>query len=231
MFDVHYHNLSCTTTDYSHITYAGCQLVFTASVTSSHLPQDFIRLCHTALLSKLTKKQNKHLPKSIWITGDLSYTQLLQLNLASVPNSIMSKCSKLPQISKTLVFNMSVLHTAVVVQNKSETSQSVSALPCHFVNLLRCISSIVSMGSDHSSRILDTMILTVKDVYSGCVSDNKLKHILNTCLGQESTVPGTQLVLGDMEFTVPSTGVDPSRYVENLKAQETRDSCHQIRLL
>ena len=210
-----------------YISCVGCLLVFTACVACPHLPHDFIRLCHTALLSKLTTTQNKHLPKSIWLTEELSYTQLLQLNLASVPSSIMSKCSQLPQRAKTLVFNMSVLHTAIVVQNRIDSFQSVSVLRCHFVNLLRCLAGLISIGSD---RMLDTMILIVKDVYSGCLSENKLRHILNTCLGQESTVPGTQLVLDEVEFTVPPTGLDPSRYVENLRTQETRDSCHQKRL-
>lgn len=206
----------------------GCFLVFTVSVTCSNLPHDFIRLCSTSSLSNLATDKSKHLPKSVWFSQNLSHDQLLQLFLTSIPNDIMSKCNVLPQRAKSLVYNISMLHTAIAIQHKMERYHPLSSLPCHFVNLLSCLSSLISIGADDISRIIDTLTFIANEVYSVCISCRQQHHYIDMCLRPENTVPGTLVVLGEAKFTIPPLGLSPTGYAESMTNQE--NSPHHIRL-
>ena len=136
----------------------------------------------------------------------LSHGQLLKICLASIPENLISKTSQLKEKAKSIVFNLSVLHVAVM-------NIRTSKILCTFNNLLRCVSTLLALSAD----ILSCVVLTVREVYNGCLPSSELNRFVAVCLSQESCVPGATLVLGEgVEFTVPPQGVDPARYGEHV---------------
>ena len=197
----------------------GCQLVFTVSLDCPDLPRQFVRSCHTSLLSKLAPVSS--LPKTIGLTGPLSHKQLLRVCLASIPKELVSNISsKVKPRSKTLVYSLTLLHVAV---SKFVTGQS-RLLPCSFTNLLRCLSVLVTMETDTVASLEHT----VREVYSGCVPGDELDRLVSLCLSEEGREPGARVVLGEEEFTVPGLGVDPARYGDHVP-EDTGDESSHIR--
>ena len=97
------------------------------TTTLTSLPTDFIRSCHTISLSNitLTAPANTIPTKLLWTSknsSNNSFYSLLMLCFANIPPSTMAQCDTLPDTLRQLLFNLSILHTAIVLIESIETS-------------------------------------------------------------------------------------------------------------
>ena len=231
----HYANIVCKIKYYFILYLVGCLLVFTALIpspgtttTTAALPTDFIRSCRVISLSNITSTTTKTLPKQLWINKNINdkdnFYSLLMLCFSTLPPSTMAKCDTLLDTLRPLLFNLGVLHTAIVVTKSPETS--INFEPAHLSLFNRCIEEVLALArhGTHTSRgdpgIILKMISThATQVYSCCVPQYKLEEIVNACLSKEAAKPSGRVRIERLgvELSVPSQAVTVRMFQEYIK--------------
>ena len=174
----------------------------------SAMPDDFIAACHTAHLSRLATSPTQPLSKHIWMVDSYpdvpsSFSGLLQLNLVSLPKSLLSKADHFTAKQFSILFSLVVIHTTVALQPKRGNELA----PVHYSNLTTSINRLVSMGDKELdiSTILHFLIELVGDLYSSCLQKEKMQNLAKEALTVDHSTPGAEYSpIPGVELTVPT---------------------------
>ena len=224
----------------------GCLLMFTtlslsSDATLTSLPTDFIRTCRTISLSNIAlTPSNATLTKLLWMNKNSNdannFYSLLLLCFASLPPSITAQCDTLPDTLRPLLFNLGILHTAVVVTNSKSSQTLINFERAHLSLFTRCIEEVLALAlarhdggtstnTTHTPRgdpvvILKTTTAHVRHVYGQCLPQCELEELIGACLSEEATKPSGRVKLerlGGMEVSVPSLTVTVRMFQDHVK--------------
>ena len=147
----------------------------------------------------------------------------------------MAKCDTLPDTLRPLLYNLGVLHTAIVVTKSPETL--INFEQPHLSLFNRCIEEVLALArhSTHTLRgdpgIILKMISThATQVYSCCLPQYKLEEIVDACLNEETTKPSGRVRIERLgvELSVPSQAVTVRMFQEHVKGiMEAEQSSNQ----
>ena len=202
----------------------GCLVMLTTSVAAAHhLPVDLLRACSVVLLSNVVFSPTHSLPRFIWTRKKPQFHNVLQFLLASIPDAIMSQCNTLQQEFRPVLFGLTLLHAAAAT---GEDRQPVGwYLAPQFCILLASIQYLLletkkSSGTDMTVCSLQAY---VREVYSGCITGERLSQLINTCLNNPPA--GTSITLSEgVQVAVPLSSVHPRQYAEHVKGSEDDSS-------
>lgn len=183
-------------------------VIATCSLRST-LPDDFISACHTAHLSRLATTASQTLSKQIWMVDSYpnmpsAFSGLLQLNLACIPRSLLSKAKQFSEKQFSMLFNLSVIHTSVSFQLKKGNELA----PVHYSNLVTSIDRLVSMvgKSLEVSLMFHFLIELVVDLYSSCLQKEIVEDLAQKSLLMEHCIPRAEYSpVAGVKMTVPAT--------------------------
>ena len=145
------------------------------------------------------------------------------LCFATLPPSTMAQCDVLPDTLRPLLFNLSILHTAIVVTKSSETS--VNFEQPHLSLFIRCIEEILTL-TRHGAQsrgdpgvILKMITAHASQVYSCCLPQYKLKELVNVCLSEEATKASGRVRIESLgvDLSVPSQAVTVRMFQDHIK--------------
>ena len=204
-----------------------------SGTTLTSLPTDFIRSCHTVSLSNVTLTASaKTIPtKQLWANKNNSsvsnFYSLLTLCFTNLPQSTVARCDTLPDTLRPLLFNLGILHTAIVVTLSSQTL--INFEQAHLSLFARCAEDVLALatarhGATHTPRgdpgiILKTIAAHASQVYSCCLPQYELEGLVSACLSEEATKPSGRVKLEGLgvEVSVPSQAVTPRMFHEHIK--------------
>ena len=201
--------------------------MFTASFPCLYLPKEFVQLCYTASLSCLATTATKSLPRELWFSETHDFNLLLQFHLNSITESLLTQCNSLQVRWRPLVYNLAVLHTAVVLSSDDNP---------HFISsnisiFLGCITTLITFikhhdGPEEFGNILTALVLYVRNIYSNCVTASQLSKFIDACLTKEKASHGAQISIPgiEIEMTLPSEDVTPKMFVEHVKGLRQSDA-------
>ena len=214
------------------------------TITISTLPTDFIRSCRTISLSNITLTASKTLlTKQLWMnktSSNNNFYSLLTLCFASLPPSTMAQCDTLPDTLRPLLFNLGVLHAAIVVTKSSATL--INFKQAHLSLFIKCIEEVLALARHgaHTSRgdpgvILKMITTHTSQVYSCCLPHYKLEELVGACLSEGATKPSGRVKLESLgvEVSAPSQAVTVRMFQEHvtgiIDATEQSSNQHLIR--
>ena len=207
-------------------------LIPSSGTTLTSLPMDFIRSCRTVSLSniKLTASAKTIPTKQLWANKESSvsnFYSLLMLCFANLPPSTVARCDTLPDTLRPLLFNLGILHTAIVVTQSSQTL--INFEQAHISLFTRCVEDVLALatarhGTTHTPRgdpgvILKTIAAHASQVYSCCLPQYELEGLVSACLSEEATKPSGRVKLEGLgvEVSVPSQAVTPRMFQDHVK--------------
>ena len=198
-------------------------MICTASIQST-LPSNFVTACITAHLSRLATRTTCKLPLEVWMVDNYSnepssFNHLLQFNLANLPENVLSKVQSLSKSLHSVFFNLVVTHTTVALQ----LSTGNKLVSIHFTNLLSCIAKLISLADCNLNKsiILQSLAILVMDIYSGCISQEKLCCIVKETLSMDACSPEVSIEpYPGVVVTVPASQMPPDKFVEHIRGLE-----------
>ncbi len=190
------------------LSHTDCTVICTCSVRST-LPDDFVAASRTAHLSRIATAATSHLPKQTWMVDSYcdkpsSFGGLLQLNLAHLPKSLISRTDHLTGKQFPVLFNLVVIHSLVAFQPKRGNELA----PVHYSNLITSIGRLVSVVAKKLDIpiILHFLLELVRDLYSNCIEKEQMQSLAEGTLTVDHCAPGTNFSpLPGVELAVPTT--------------------------
>jgi hypothetical protein len=161
------------------------------------------------------------------ISSSNNFFSLLMLCFANLPPSTVAQCDTLPDTLRPLLFNLGILHTAIVLTKLSENSTNFE--PAHLSLFFKCIEEVLVLalarhGTHHTSRgdpgvILKMITAHASQVYSCCLPQFKLKELVSACLSEEATKSSGQVRLEGLgvEVSVPSQAVTVAMFQDHVQ--------------
>ena len=152
----------------------------------------------------------------------------------------MAQCDTLPDTLRPLLFNLGVLHAAIVVIKSSETL--INFKQAHLSLFIKCIEEVLVLArhGTHTSRgdpgvILKMITTHASQVYSCCLPQYKLEELVGACLSEEAIKPSGRVKLERLgvEVSAPSQAVNVRMFQEHVMgitdATEQSPNQHLIR--
>jgi hypothetical protein len=160
------------------------------------------------------------------ISSSNNFFSLLMLCFVTLPPSTVAQCDTLPDTLRPLLFNLGVLHTAIVATKSSETSNFE---PAHLSLFFKCVEEVLVLAlarqdTHHTSRgdpgvILKMIAAHASEVYSCCLPQCRLKELVGAYLSEEATKSSGRVRLEGLgvEMSVPSQAVTVAMFQEHVK--------------
>ena len=226
----------------------------TATTTAAQLPVDFVRSCRTISLSNitLTAHKTRSLPKCLWMKKDISPNfrtgEIVSSVLASLPQATLAHCDALSDSLRPLLFNLAVLHAAIVSTQSSKRA-AMGFKQARLSQFVQCVeevlsSAMVRVRHDHTHAPRGDPVVILKMIqahalhmYSCCLPRYQLEELVSACLSEEAAKPSGRVRLGSLgvELSVPSQAVMPRMFQDHVKgsleAEEQSSKQHLIRLV
>ena len=149
------------------------------------------------------------------------------LCFANLPPSTTAQCDTLPDTLRPLLFNLGMLHTAIVLTKSSETL--INFERAHLSLFFRSIEEVLALalarhGTHHTQRgdpviILEMIRAHASQVYGCCLPRYKLKELVDACLSEEAAKPSGRVKLEGLgvEVSVPSQAVTVAMFQDHVK--------------